>query len=163
MKSLINFSNALIRALRYPLPSYLRVLMVDDSDDDFVLTQRAVRDGRQRGLCSATILVEHARSAAEGFERIKEGWDCILVDWKLQTFGDGLDFIRRCRDLDYTGPFLVMSGSDEALHQQDEIMLLYGVMAFVDKNCMANAALNRAIRYAVKDYRIVQTAREMAV
>ena len=87
----------------------MRVLMVEDSEDDAIIIERILRKG---GFDTSTTRVS---SAAEMEQALGKGsWDVILCDYLMPAFtvNDALALVRR-RNLDT--PFIIVSGaiSDE--------------------------------------------------
>jgi PAS domain S-box-containing protein len=82
----------------------LRILLVEDSEDDAAFITRALRRG---GYEPQVLRVDTAEDMAHALSR--EAWDVILSDYDLPAFGgqEALDLRNeRCPDL----PFIIVSG-----------------------------------------------------
>jgi len=83
----------------------LKVLMVEDSEDDELLILRTLRKG---GFAPESLRVETAGQMADALRG--QPWDIVLCDFKLPQF-DGLDAIALVYELDLDIPILLVSGS----------------------------------------------------
>jgi two-component system copper resistance phosphate regulon response regulator CusR len=82
----------------------IRILVVEDELDlaDFVV----------RGLREEGFAVEHAADGELGWEAMQAGsWDLIILDWSLPV-EDGLDILRRYREVGATTPVLFLTARD---------------------------------------------------
>lgn len=82
----------------------LRILMVEDSDDDAALIARTLR----RAGCQ--VMFERVETAAAMREALRQPWDLIIADYTLPHFSglEALDLLRQSgQDL----PFIVVSGT----------------------------------------------------
>ncbi len=121
----------------------LRILLIDDDEDDFVITRDLLGEISHRGYT-----VEWASRAEEGLARIAEGgFDACLLDYRLGG-EDGLAVLGRIMALTPRHPAVIVvtgQGSEEI----DERALAMGAADYLVKQDMDAAALDRAIRYAV--------------
>ena len=131
----------------------LRVLLVEDDEDDFVIT---------RGLLHAAQAVRFEvewRSTVEGgLQALREGaWDAVLLDQRLGATS-GLDFLGRIpTDVD-TPPVLLLTGQgDPAL---DVAAMRAGAADFLVKAELTPMLLERSLRYAVQQSRSERALRE---
>jgi CheY-like chemotaxis protein len=88
-----------------PPPRRLRVLMVEDSENDALLIADALWRG---GYAPSWTRVESAaelRAALAG-----SSWQAILSDWRLPGFS-ALEAFAICRESGTDAPFLIVSGS----------------------------------------------------
>lgn len=83
----------------------LKVLMVEDSEDDELLILRTLHKG---GFAPESLRVETAGQMADALRG--QPWDIVLCDFKLPQF-DGLDAIALVYELDLDIPILLVSGS----------------------------------------------------
>lgn len=83
----------------------LRVLMVEDSDDDVLLMTHALRKG---GYEATYERVEDASSMRKVLE--KGPWDVILCDFQMPRF-NGLDAISLLKEIDRNIPLIIVSGA----------------------------------------------------
>lgn len=82
----------------------LRVLLVEDCEDDALLVERALRRG---GL---DIVSERVDSAAALSIALLEQWDVVISDFSMRGF-TGLDALALCRAGGSDRPFILISGA----------------------------------------------------
>src|SRR5690242_2997107 len=83
----------------------LRVLLLEDNEDDAALVVRELRRGGYT--------VQHRRVATrDDFRRgiVESSWDVILADYRLPGF-NALDALRMVRDADTDTPVVLLSGT----------------------------------------------------
>jgi signal transduction histidine kinase len=120
----------------------LKVLLVDDDEDDLFLTQEALADA------PGEYEVETATSVARALRRAELVQDNVyIVDYRLGA-ESGLDFIRRASDLGREGPFILLTGQGEA--GTDTEALRAGASDYLAKAELTPESLDRSIRYAVE-------------
>ncbi|RPJ11655.1 MAG: response regulator, partial [Deltaproteobacteria bacterium] len=83
----------------------LRVLIVEDSEDDALLIVRELRKG---GLDPAFERVESPKAMEERLRGQK--WDIVLADYSMPLF-NGLDALRILQESGHDVPFIIISGS----------------------------------------------------
>jgi PAS domain S-box-containing protein len=83
----------------------LRVLMVEDSEDDVLLTVRALKKG---GYDPMFARVEDAGAMRKALE--KESWDVILCDYQMPQF-NGLAAIALLKETNIDIPLIIVSGA----------------------------------------------------
>ncbi|MCC6558867.1 MAG: response regulator, partial [Polyangiaceae bacterium] len=83
----------------------LRVLLVEDSQDDAELIERHLRKG---GYEPVLVRVEDAASMRAALA--EPGWDLIISDWTVPSFG-ALDALDLYREIGVDLPFLIVSGT----------------------------------------------------
>ena len=89
----------------------LRVLIVEDSEDDALLLLRELRR-------AYTPQFERVASAAQMKTALEKYWDVIISDYSMPGF-DGLDALRLFQDTKLDIPFIIVSGAigeDIAVH-----------------------------------------------
>ncbi len=88
----------------------MRILLLDDSEDDVLLL---LRELRRSGFAPIWERYESADALAKALER--EQWDMILSDYHMPSF-DALGVLQLVRDHGVDVPVIVVSGelSDEA-------------------------------------------------
>ncbi|HVH11638.1 MAG TPA: PAS domain S-box protein [Longimicrobium sp.] len=131
----------------------LRVLLVEDDEDDYVLT---------RGLLGAAqgvrFEVEWRSTVACGLAALREGgWDAVLLDQRLGA-ASGLDFLGRVPVEVDTPPVLLLTGQGDAA--LDVAAMRAGAADFLVKRELTPMLLARSIRYAVQQSRSERALRE---
>ena len=83
----------------------LKVLIVEDSNDDLLLIIRALKTG---GL---DIKHRHVQSEAEFVKALDDGtWDVVVSDYSLPGFS-GLKALEHYKKRNFVGPFIIVSGN----------------------------------------------------
>jgi signal transduction histidine kinase len=130
----------------------LRVLLVDDDEEEFVLTEDLLT------RASNTYDLQWIGNIEDGLvEAARREHDVYLVDYRLGK-GDGIDFIRQAHSLGCEGPFILMTGQGEA--ETDLIALRAGATDYVLKGGLTPELLARSIRYAIERHGLQARASE---
>jgi diguanylate cyclase (GGDEF)-like protein len=82
----------------------LRVLLVEDCEDDAVLILRALR---RAGIDVISLRVQDAAGLNAA---LTDSWDAVISDFSLPGFS-GMEALRLCRASDEQVPFILMSGT----------------------------------------------------
>ena len=125
------------------LPAQLRLLVVEDSDDDYVILSREVRKA------GYSPLAERVATAAELEAALARPWDLMITDWLLPGFG-GLAALEMVTSRGLDLPCIVISGtpSEEAA----VTALRAGALDFLSKDRPLRfvPAIERALREAAE-------------
>ncbi len=93
-----------------------KILMIDDSETDFVLTQMSLETGgdfRHK--------MDWAGSFEDGLREMKKNiHDIYIVDYKLDQGKSGLDVVREIRLMGITTPVILLTGLDMRKISKDE-------------------------------------------
>ena len=133
----------------------MRLLVVEDSDDDYVILLRELRRGGYE-------IVSERVSSARDLEAAlaSSSWDLVITDWLLPGFG-GLQALEILRARSVDVPCIVISGtpSEEAA----VAALKAGALDFLskDKPLRYFAAVERALREAAERRARVSIEREL--
>jgi signal transduction histidine kinase len=120
----------------------VKVLMVDDDEDDFVIVRDLLRDagdGRY-DLKWVSSYEAGVRGACEGTA------DVVLVDYRLGAH-DGVRFVREVVSRGCKAPVILLTGQGD--RETDLAAMEAGAKDFLNKSQMTADLLERAIRYAV--------------
>ncbi|HEX5923580.1 MAG TPA: EAL domain-containing protein [Baekduia sp.] len=126
----------------------LRILLVEDDEDDFVLTRSMLQvpgDG--------WFQLEWEQSYLPALQAIREArHDLYLVDYRL---GDrtGLDLVRDAWDAEPPAPVIVLTGQDD--YEVDVQASELGVTDYLVKGTIDAPSLERTIRYAVRHHQVM--------
>jgi diguanylate cyclase (GGDEF)-like protein/PAS domain S-box-containing protein len=132
-------------ALTPPAPERLAVLLVEDDEDDFVITRDLLAgQNRTRFELEWISNYEDARRAI-GERR----HDVYLIDYRLGA-RTGLDLVRQAFRSGRDGPVIVLTGHSD--YEVDLEATLLGVTDFLIKDQLDTALLERSIRYAVRHH-----------
>jgi PAS domain S-box-containing protein len=125
----------------------MRVLLIEDNEDDAVLIRDAL--SRQSG---DAVTMEWADRLDSGLAQLARGrMDAVLVDLSLPD-SQGLDIVGRIRRQAYDAPVVVLTGlDDEAVAER---ALRHGAQDYLVKARLSGDALMRAIRYAVGRHQV---------
>lgn len=86
----------------------MKILMVDDSETDFILTRASLETGRD-----FRHRLDWAGSFEQGLGAMKENaHDIYIVDYKLDQGKSGLDIVREIRLTGITTPVILLTGLD---------------------------------------------------
>jgi diguanylate cyclase (GGDEF)-like protein/PAS domain S-box-containing protein len=83
----------------------IKVLVVEDSEDDAMLVLRALRRG---GFDPTSQRVQTAADLEESLR--KEHWDAVISDFQMPSF-TGMDALKICRSIGHDIPFILISGT----------------------------------------------------
>jgi signal transduction histidine kinase len=124
----------------------IRVLLVDDDHDDYVLTRDLLAEGVHNRY-----EVDWMSSYDEALERIcKDEHDVYILDYLL---GDktGLQLLAAARNDNCPGPVILLTGqSNEAV---DRAAMEAGAADFLEKSRIDSTLLERSIRYVLQQKR----------
>lgn len=135
----------------------VRVLMVDDDYEDFILVERLLKS------CSRRYRVFHIETVEEAEEAVRKGdHDIALIDNHIND-SSGLELIRTMRANDAQVPLILLTGSADPTI--DLTALEAGAVDYIDKKDLSSRVLERSIRYAYAQFITEQRLRrsEMAM
>jgi diguanylate cyclase (GGDEF)-like protein len=127
----------------------VRVLLVEDDEDDYVLTRELLAEGFG-GRCS----VEWTDTYARGLEELTtRRYDVALVDHNLGT-GTGIELLREACARGCRVPIIMLTGQDD--RQTDLEAMHAGAADYLVKGRVTGDMLERAIRYARERHRLLE-------
>jgi len=136
------------------LPKSLRLLVVEDADDDYLILLREVRRG------GYDVTSERVTTAPELIAALARPWDLLITDWMLPGFG-GLQAIEIAGAHHEGLPCIVISGTPN----EDEAMaaMRAGALDFLSKDRPMRfvPAVERALREAIERRRRIGSEREL--
>ena len=121
----------------------LRILLVEDDEDDFILTRDHLEAAFPEGL--ELDWVDNWEDAVR-FIR-EERHDAFLVDYYLGA-RTGLELIEEMTESGQTVPFVLLTGQDSP--ETDAKAMQAGATDYLVKGQLTAPLLNRAIRYAIQ-------------
>ncbi|HEX8437444.1 response regulator [Archangium sp.] len=130
----------------------IRVLLVEDDEDDFVVTRDALRS-----IGPGRMVLEWVSTAEEAIAAVETGGhDVCLLDYRLGAT-TGLELLSQLRRRGWRGPVILLTGlGDDEIDQQ---ALEAGADDFLVKSQLTPTLLERAIRYALQHSRTRETLR----
>jgi PAS domain S-box-containing protein len=124
------------------LPTW-QILLVEDDEDDFLLTRSLLADFRGR-----TFELTWAPDVSSGLRCLDARQpDVVLVDYALGS-ASGLDFIRQALAAGCPAPFILLTGHID--YELDLLGMQAGASDYLPKAQLSPATLERSIRYAIE-------------
>lgn len=128
------------------LSKAIRLLLIDDDEEDFVLTRDLLDD-----IADVEFELEWLADGGLAVDAIREGrHDLYLVDYSLGG-RDGLSIIREAVSLGASAPMILLTGRDERAIDLDAMRA--GVADFLEKWRLTPTLLERSIRYSLQERR----------
>jgi diguanylate cyclase (GGDEF)-like protein len=127
----------------------LRILFVEDDEDDYVVTRDLLSDAYgKRFELDWTITQEAALDAMN-----RKKYDLCFIDYRLGG-SNGLDLVREAFAQGFTAPILMLTGLDN--RELDLAAMKLGVSDYLVKSELTAPLLERAIRYALARKKVEQ-------
>ncbi len=125
----------------------VRVLLIEDDEDDFVLTRDLLRE-----IDPAGYDLEWVKNFDDARVRVGNNThDVCLLDYRLGKH-DGLELLRHARRESYPPPVILLTGQGDP--SVDLEAMQAGAADYLVKGQISPAALERSIRYAVEHRRM---------
>ncbi|WP_309893628.1 response regulator [Archangium sp.] len=130
----------------------IRVLLVEDDEDDFLVTRDALRSiGPKR------MLLEWVDNCEQALAELATGrHDVGLLDYRLGAM-TGLELLQAARQRGWRGPAILLTGMGD--DEVDHLALEAGAADFLVKSQLTPTLLERSIRYALQHARTLETLR----
>ena len=127
----------------------IRVLLVEDDEDDVVLTRQLLRE-----IDPEAFDLNWTDDFDEGLKRLdRGGYDVCLVDYQLGA-RDGVEFIAQAVGRGTGAPIILLTGQgDRAV---DVAAMNAGAADFLSKQHLSSSLLERAIRYSIQQKKAEQ-------
>ena len=134
-------------------PEPLRILLVEDDEEDYLITRDLLADGGHR-----RDRLEWARTLPDALAALaRRRHDVVLVDHHLGP-DNGLDLLRRAREEGLRGPFVFLTGASE--RAIDAEALRAGACDYLVKGQITASLLDRVLRHALERASIEDSRRE---
>lgn len=125
----------------------INVLVVEDDEDDFILTNALLSEIREDKFEP-----EWVSTYEDALERIgNDHFDVCLMDYRLGQ-RDGLELLRHARELGSNAPVILLTGQGDP--EIDILAMKYGASDYLIKGQINAANLERSIRYAIQQKQI---------
>ncbi|HET6508846.1 MAG TPA: EAL domain-containing protein [Baekduia sp.] len=130
----------------------LRILLVEDDEDDFVLTRALLEQPGQ-----LPFQLDWERDYRPALDTIRRGrHDLYLVDYRLGE-RTGLDLVRDAWMREPSAPVIILTGQDD--YEVDLRATELGVTDYLVKGTLDGPSLERTIRYAIRHHRVMEDLR----
>lgn len=121
----------------------LKILLVDDDEDDYIITQ---------DLLSEIRLMKFDLSWEKTHENVlkllsNNHFDMCLFDYRLGA-KTGLDLLQEVVKIGYKGPVIILTGQDD--HEIDKETMKAGASDYLVKGQISASLLERSIRHALE-------------
>ncbi|MBL7779800.1 MAG: PAS domain S-box protein [Saprospiraceae bacterium] len=134
----------------------IRVLIVDDDEDDFLLTADTLHS-----ISDRKFEVEWAPSYQKGLERIRQcEHDVYIIDYYLGMY-TGLHLIREALKAKCEEPMILLTGINN--QEVDEAAAELGAFDYLLKGMLNSESLGRSIRYSLAQAAMMKAIRENEV
>jgi diguanylate cyclase (GGDEF)-like protein/PAS domain S-box-containing protein len=131
----------------------LRVLLVEDDEDDFVLTRSLLTESRR-----IRFELDWASCYEEAIAKIASNhYDLYLLDYRLGEH-DGLQILREAKSLGCKRPIILLTGQRDS--EIDVAAMEAGAADYLIKGEVDAQLLERSIRYALAQSRTLDALRE---
>jgi diguanylate cyclase (GGDEF)-like protein/PAS domain S-box-containing protein len=123
----------------------IRVLLVDDDEDDYILTKEFLRE-----ISNTKYHLDWVSDYSTAFEKAtNQTYDLHLVDYQLGGGGKtGIDLVRSLIAGNVLTPTIILTGQDSK--ERDHEAMMVGVYDYLLKSEVDAQTLERAIRYALQ-------------
>ncbi len=131
----------------------IRVLIVDDDEDDFLLTADNLK-----GIPGREFDIEWAHNYQTGIERIKQcAHDVFIIDYNLGAH-TGLTLIREALKAQCEEPMILLTGINNP--EVDQAAAEMGAFDYLLKGSLNAAGLERSIRYSLAQAAMIKAVKE---
>jgi len=131
----------------------IRVLLIEDDEDDYVLTRDLLADSRRTRFS-----LEWVSSFTEALGAICDSQhDVYLVDYRLGEH-DGLEVLREARVAGCMRPIILLTGQGDG--EVDIAAMKAGAADYLVKGQIDAQILERSIRYSLEQNRTLEALRE---
>ncbi|HEU5396660.1 MAG TPA: response regulator, partial [Verrucomicrobiae bacterium] len=130
----------------------VRVLLVDDDEDDYLITRDLISQIRDRRY-----QLEWFNNFEDGVEAVKRReHDLCLLDYRLGEH-TGLELLREAQELHIRMPIILLTGQGD--QEIDLEAMKAGAADYLVKGHLTSDGLERAMRYAIEHKRTQETLR----
>jgi diguanylate cyclase (GGDEF)-like protein len=136
--------------------SVVSVLLVEDDEDDYVLTRALLADG-----FGNRFTVDWESSPEAALQKLTTGsYDVALVDHHLGST-NGIELLRTAMSRGCRLPVVMLTGQDDRATDLDAMYA--GASDYLVKSRVNGEMLERAIRYARERYRLLEEIRTLSL
>jgi PAS domain S-box-containing protein len=132
----------------------VRVLLVDDDEDDYLLTRNLVEE-----IDSGRYELDWIPTYQDGLKAIRKGaYEVCLLDYRLGGAETGLDFVKAAASGGNTVPIVVLSGHSSGALERE--LLAAGATDYLVKGRIDIERMWRALRHAIERNHALEALRE---
>ncbi|TDQ09636.1 ATP-binding response regulator [Pedobacter metabolipauper] len=133
----------------------IRVLLIDDDEDDYVLTKEIFDQISDRYVLAWVNNYENGIAAV-----LKKEFDVYLVDYRLGN-GTGIDLLNEAINSGCEQPIIMLTGNNDLLI--DEQAKNIGAADYLVKDEIDASLLDRSIRYSIKQTSILKALKDSEI
>lgn len=131
----------------------LRILVVDDDEDDFFLTNAIIKD-----ISGGNFIVDWCYRYQEALDHIcHKAYDIYFIDYYLGA-KTGLDLLREAVERDCEAPMILLTGKGN--HTVDIEAMRVGAADYLVKSELTTEKMERCIRYTMEKARSLKALRD---
>lgn len=120
----------------------IRILMIDDDKDDFMIVRDIIKD-----VVHHKYTIDWRPSYEEGLKSIAEkNHDVYLIDYRLGA-KTGLDLVKRAIEIGCEAPLIILTGENN--FEIDNQAMIAGAADYIVKAEISGQMLESSIRYAI--------------
>jgi PAS domain S-box-containing protein len=128
----------------------VNILLVDDDEDDFIITKDILRENGSRQNYNLT----WCNNFSEAINAmLKSHYDIYLVDYRLGR-DSGMDLLNEAIKSNCTEPIIMLTGKGDFMIDEEAMRL--GAADYLVKDTLNGQVLERSIRYAIAQNRALQ-------
>ena len=120
----------------------IRVLLVEDDEEDYVLTRKLLKDNT-----TTTFEVTWAQTYEEGLAELEHTHDVCLVDYRLGPH-DGLELLHAAQERGVAAPVILLTGQGD--HDIDVQAMKLGAADYLVKDQITPQLMERVIRHSIE-------------
>ena len=137
-----------------PDKNKIKVLLIDDDEEDFILTREQLFDVGARKYN-----IDWLSSFDEGLEAVLNNkYDVCLIDYRLGS-NNGLDLIKEAIEKGCKTPMILLTG--QGAMEIDERAMKIGAADYLIKGATDAYQVDRSIRYAIKHFEMLDEVRSL--
>jgi signal transduction histidine kinase len=139
--------------LKMESPELIKILMVEDDEDDFIIISEILSKVKRHKF-----ELDWAKDFDEGFMKASATeHDLCIVDYFLGMH-TGFEFIDEYVRRGFTEPIIILTGQGD--FDIDMLAMGKGAVDYIDKNRLDPVLLERSIRYAVRNSKILNRLKQ---
>jgi signal transduction histidine kinase len=132
--------------------SVIRILLVDDDEDDYLVLREMLS-----GINQWKVRLQWASSFEQALAALTPGtYDVCLMDYRLDR-GTGLELMKEFRKNGFSSPLIVLTGQGD--REVDVQAMQDGAADYLEKGKINAQMLERSIRYAIERAKHLETLR----